>query len=128
MSQLATSLQVDVLGSQPFVGLAGGFTRAADELLTLSNELTTTSNALAANGGDARAIGRDLLLLQDAVDSVRDGLKGAPNTSVTAADLGSLRIVVGALIAWLAVQAIAAVFIGMWLFARVRRRAVIVGE
>jgi hypothetical protein len=125
MTQLASALNVSVLGSQPFLEVAGGFTRASDQLLTLSNELNLTSTALATNAADARTIGRDLLLLQSAVDAVRDGLKAAPDTAVTAADVGSLRLVLAALLAWLAVQAIAAVFLGMWLFRRARRRLVV---
>jgi hypothetical protein len=125
MGQLAASLNVDIFGSQPFVGVAGGFTQASEELLTLSNQLSLTSNALATNAADARIIGRDLLLLESSVEAVRDGLKAAPDTAVTGTDIGSLRMVLGALLAWLAVQAIAAVFLGMWLLRRSRRRVVV---
>jgi hypothetical protein len=126
MGQLAASLNVDIFGSQPFVGVAGGFTQASDELLTLSNQLSLTSNALATNAADARIIGRDLLLLESSVEAVRDGLKAEPDTAVTGTDIGSLRMVLGALLAWLAVQAIAAVFLGLWLLRRSRRRVVAV--
>jgi hypothetical protein len=125
MGQLAASLNVDIFGSQPFVGVAGGFTQASEELLTLSNQLSLTSNALATNAADARIIGRDLLLLESSVEAVRDGLKAAPDTAVTGTDIGSLRMVLGALLAWLAVQAIAAVFLGLWLLRRSRRRVVV---
>jgi hypothetical protein len=122
MANLAAALNVNILGSQPFASTSGGFTQAATELQTLAGALGQTSAALGSNGTDTRAVGQQLVRLQSAVDTVHDRLQTAPDTQVSGAEVGTLREVLGALLAWLAVQAVAAVLVGTWLLVRRIRR------
>lgn len=122
MANLAGALNVTILGTQPFASASAGFTQAASELQSLATELMKTSTALGANSADTRAVGLQLVNLQTAVEAVRDGLRAAPDTRVSGTDVGSLRLVLGSLLAWLAVQALVAVFAGMGLLTRAMRR------
>ncbi|MEO7118598.1 MAG: hypothetical protein ABIZ34_06470 [Candidatus Limnocylindrales bacterium] len=124
MGALASALNVSILGSQPFAGASEGFTNTALQLDSLAGEVSTTSASIGSNATDVAAVGTQVTRLQAAVADIREGLAGAPDTGVTGTDLGVLRLVIGALVAWLAVQAVAAVAAGSWLLRRDARRRV----
>jgi hypothetical protein len=121
MTELANALNVDILGSQPFAGVSGGFTRASTQLSALSIELTGTAGALGSNAEDAQAVGADLVRLQAAVDDLRDGIRDAPATGVSGSDLAMLRLVLIGLFIWLAVPALAGIAAGAWMWRRAPR-------
>lgn len=122
MGTLASALNVTILGSQPFAETSAGFSRAAIALQTVAGELGRTSAALGSNATDVLAVESELLRLQASVAAVRDGLGDVSGTAVSGADVGTLRLVIGALLAWLAVQAIAAAVVGVVLLGRIRAK------
>lgn len=112
--QLALVSGVSVFGTQPFADLGTGFSQVADRARTLSSNLTATAESLATNETDASTAAEDLGRLADRLDTLGLGL-GARAEAFEAIWL--VRIVLLGLLAWLAVPAFAALWLG-WRWTR----------
>lgn len=102
---------LDILGTRPFAGVAAGFGDVATESRALSVDLTTTADALATNVTDSQSVATDLRTLADRLrqlgTTIRPSSGSGAGVSIAAAE-----IVVLGLLAWLAVPAIASLWIG----------------
>ena len=123
---LATLGTFDVLGLRPFGSLAGQFTAVGAEARTLAIDLAEAATALAANRADSEAVADDLRSLADQLARLEASLQpsGAPPAPDATVPLLLIRLVVLGMLAWLAVPAIASVWIGWRLVRRPRPRTV----
>ncbi|HET8569145.1 MAG TPA: hypothetical protein VFM93_09185 [Candidatus Limnocylindria bacterium] len=108
--QLSDSMSVSIFGAQPLLPIASGFVRQSQDLDALAAELDLLATSLGRNEGDVRALREEVAALH------------ARAASLAAVPLGSGPIapVAYALIAWLAVQAVAAVAAGLAIWRRAR--------
>jgi hypothetical protein len=88
----------------------------AQDARSVSTDLTTTSTALGTNIDDSRAVAADLRALVtqlDALESSLGGSSGTPAAAGTASlPIGVAWIVLFGLLAWLAVPAVASIWLG----------------
>ena len=129
MNRLATSFEslaslgeFEVFGTRPFASLSGQFTEVATESRTLSTDLTDAANAMATNVTDSAAVAADLRVLAGQLHELELSLGGDTDGQVPAADSASLpidaaRFVLVGLLLWLAVPAVASVWLG-WRWSR----------
>lgn len=121
MDQMAVAAQLDVFGVRPFAALGDALIGVAMRSRTLAEDLVTTATALDANVEDSRATAADLRELATDLAALRTEL-GAVDTAAGGAGLGGgldattaiaiARIVLLGLLAWLAVPALAATWLG----------------
>jgi hypothetical protein len=101
----------NILGQSPFEGIAQPLQDAGAGLDGLSGNLDSTATALATNATDVAAMAVKLGAVSDSLQSARDRIVSV-DTSLNGA--GALAIgVVLAIIAWLAVPAFAALWVGL---------------
>jgi hypothetical protein len=113
---LAAATDVDFLGTRPFASLGSQFVLVAQDARSVSTDLTTTSTALGTNIDDSRAVAADLRALVTQLDALESSLGGsadAPAAAGTASlPIGVAWIVLFGLLAWLAVPAVASIWLG----------------
>lgn len=124
MARMSDAARVEILGTQPFGSAAEQFRAVADRSTALSKDMRRTSDTLDTNVTGATTASADLAQLAVQLRSLRDGL-GPPGSddpvvpARTAVD--ATRIVLLGLLAWLAIPAIAAMWLGWrWLRATPR--------
>jgi hypothetical protein len=124
MEAMARAAQVDVFGVRPFSGLADELAAVAASSRTLATDLDATAGALAANVTDTRAVAGDLGALADELARLRTELDATTAAGVSTASgpdlptlVGLARLVLLGLLAWLAIPAVVAVWLG-WRFRR----------
>lgn len=120
MDDMSSAARVDVLGVQPFAGLADSLASVARRSRTLATDLLTTAGALDTNIADSRAAADDLATLADELASVRTALEASdvPSSDRTIeASLGLARAVLIGLVLWLAIPALLATWLG-WRWSR----------
>jgi hypothetical protein len=111
MRGLAEALRISVLGAQPFAAVAPAFDAVADRASAVATDLEAVRTTVRVGADDLEALADRLAGLGDRVSSLRE--------SVGAAMLGgfegleSLRLFAVALLAWLAVPAVASVWLGI---------------
>jgi hypothetical protein len=109
-NRLADQAGFSILGQQPFVGFTDDLQKIAGQTQALSQSLGQTAGSLTQNGTDVQALGAKLGVISEDVAGIR--------TSVAALDLDYASWVwLGALVAliilgWLAVPAVAALWLG----------------
>jgi hypothetical protein len=114
---LAALGSFDLLGARPFAGLSGQFTQVATESRTLSTDLATAAAAMDTNITDSAAVAADLRTLADQLSTLDASLGASPDGTAPSAGSVSLpidlaKLVLVGLLLWLAVPAIAALWIG----------------
>jgi len=127
LRRLASSLDVVVLGTRPFAGLGAEFSEVAANADALATDLGQTSVSLAANrealgrlAGELADLRAGVAALRAELGATEGGLGDGPASGqssalvVPAAEAFTLsRIVLVALLAWLAVPPVAAVSIAL---------------
>jgi hypothetical protein len=114
----------EILGARPFAGLDQQFQGVASDSRALSADLTATATSLRANVVDAGAVAADLHALSEQLGRLETSLTGS--TTGGSADAGATlpiaaaRIVLLGLLAWLAVPALACLWLG-WRLAKPQR-------
>jgi hypothetical protein len=111
--RLAGLGSLDILGTRPFSEAATSFGELASRSRSLSTSLGATADSLASNVTDSQAVAADLRSLSGQLQAIRGDLSTA--TPATGSfDL--LRVLLVALLAWLAVPAVASLAVGwrMW--------------
>lgn len=102
---------LEIFGTRPFATATAGFTEVATESRALAVDLSSTADALATNVTDSQSVATDLRTLADRLrqlgTTIRPASAGGAGVSIAAAE-----IVVLGLLAWLAVLAIASLWIG----------------
>lgn len=126
MEQLNALSTLDILGTRPFGSIGSSFGDLANRARTLSKSLGQTADSLAADVADSATVSSDLGRLADQLDQLESGIDG-PGTgsagSISASGgFEALRLLLLALLAWLAVPAFASLWLGLRL-AREPRRA-----
>jgi hypothetical protein len=75
---LANAMSLNVFGTQPFLGLAGGFQASADDLVALAGTLREMGGALDGNGKDLAALQVQLILLADQLEELAEPDRSVP--------------------------------------------------
>ena len=116
LDQLAALSNLDILGTRPFASAGASFGDTAARSRSLSTGLVTTAAALDSNMADSLAVQADLGRLADQLDALRRELgastAGGSTGSPAGAAIGLARFVLIGLLAWLAVPAVAALWLG----------------
>jgi len=109
MRSLAGSLRVSLFGSQPFAGAADDFERVADRATEVAEDLGLAATSVELAGGDIAALSRDLGEMRLELDRIRDNVGGP-------IEADGLRLVIAAMLAWLAIPAVVSLVLGLrWL-------------
>jgi len=129
--ELATSFDslaalgtVDILGTHPFAGSSSQLAASAADARSLSLDLTAAATSMQTNIADSKAVAVDLRTLADQLGQLETtlapGSAGADGQASASASLpiGAAGLVLIGLLAWLAVPAIAS----LWLGARLVRK------
>lgn len=120
---LASLGTFELFGARPFESMSAQFAAVAADSRALSVDLTATAGSLRANVADSEAVATDLRALALQLDRLETSL-GGPPTGSTASTAGlpiaTARIVLLGLLAWMAVPALACLWLG-WRLARPRR-------
>lgn len=118
MRQLASAMELELFGSRPFGALADDFGRVADRAATLSTDLATAGAAIEANREDSRRVAADFADLRADIDQLRE-LVGASNVGDGGADpLAAARLLLVALLGWVAFGASISLVAGVALVRR----------
>lgn len=131
MSRLATSFdslaalgELDVFGTRPFASLSSQFADVATQSRTLSTELTDAATSMATNVTDSQAVAANLRVLAGQLQELETSLGANPDTGTPAADaslpIDAARFVLVGLLLWLAIPALASVWLG-WRWSRAAR-------
>lgn len=130
MTRLASSFEslaslgsFDILGARPFAAISGQFSAVADQSRTLSTDLAEAAAAMDTNISDSQAVAADLRVLATQLDElqaslgVEDHEGPTPTASPTSLPVDAARFVLVGLLLWLAVPAIASIWVG-WRWTR----------
>jgi hypothetical protein len=98
--QLADGMAISIFGAQPLIGLSAGFQRQSTDLQSLADELDRLATSLGTNENDIRAIRVQITSLSSRVALISGG---------SALLLPALFF----LVAWLAIPAIVALWLGI---------------
>jgi hypothetical protein len=114
LRQLGGALRVDLFGSKPFESAAGDIEGAADRAEAAAAGLDRAATEARSGADGMGALASDLQSASVELAAVRQGLEG---TTGLGASLTWLRIALVGLVLWLAVPAVAC----LWIGARLRR-------
>jgi hypothetical protein len=116
METLSGSLRVSILGSQPFAAAADEFDRTSAQAATVAADLERAAGSVEVAAGDIADLSADLEALQSELGEVRDSIDDRIESTTS-------RLVLAAMLAWLAIPAGVSLAIGLrWLGVRRRRR------
>jgi hypothetical protein len=114
LRQLGSTLRVELFGSRPFESAAGDVEGAADRADAAASGLDRAAAEARSGAEGMTALAADLQTASVELANVRHGLEG---TASLGASLTWLRLALLALVLWMAVPALAS----LWLGARLRR-------
>lgn len=106
LDALSVAMQVTIFGSQPLSALSSEFATSADQAAELGDTLDSVGASLADTRTDVATIGVELEALSRELES----LQGA---DMAGGGTPPLQLLVGLLLAWLAVPAVGAVLFGL---------------
>jgi hypothetical protein len=105
LRNLAASLRVSILGSQPFAGPAEDMDRVAGQAATVATDLEQAAASIGRGAGDMGSLAVDLAAMRARIEGMK--------TSLVAIDVGRWRWVAAAIVAWLAVPAAVSLWLGL---------------
>ena len=106
LHDLAASLRISILGSQPFAGPADGFDRVAGQAAAVAADLDRAAASISLGGQDMGSLAVDLGRMRAQVNSARAGLADT-------LDAGRWRLLGAAILAWLGVPAVVSLWLGL---------------
>jgi len=121
---LASLGSFTILGARPFAEVADQFAAVGVEARELSGDLNATADAMTTNITDSQAVAADLLALSEQLDRLEASLAG-PGTAPGAdpsLPLDIARLVLLGMLAWLAMPALASIWLGGRFIGRGRSR------
>lgn len=116
---LASLGSFEIFGTRPFGQLSGQFAAVGTEARALSLDLTTTADSMTQNVADSQAVAADLRALAVQLDRLKASLTSSGSLGGTGSSLPvdlAVFVLVG-LLAWLALPALASLWLG-WRLAR----------
>lgn len=125
---VAQAATFQILGQQPFAGVASSFTQVAADARALATSLQGAAETIGSTTEDIEKLRTDLRTVADQVRQFSRGLSGTVVLDDLEQGFDPPRIVLYGLLVWLGVQAAAAVVAGIALIIGARRRRVIVVE
>jgi hypothetical protein len=114
MDAMSRAASFQVFGTQPFGAAAASLAQVAASSRTLSGDLHTTATSIASNVTDSAGVAADLRDLARQLTAIGASAKAsgsASTLSATALDFG--RVVLLGLLAWLAIPAAVALWLGV---------------
>ncbi len=119
---LASLGSFTLLGARPFAEMAGQFAAVAVEARELSGDLNATADSMTTNIADSQAVAADMLALSEQLDRLEASLAetGTPSGADASLPLNIARLVLLGMLAWLAVPALASIWLGGRLIRRGR--------
>jgi len=111
--QVAQAASFQILGIQPMVGMAQPFVDSSDRLDALSHDLTRTSASVGANAGDMQRLSSDFSRLKVEVDGLSQTVARLPTDPTSSEGAGHLEIALTAMLVWIGLQGLAAIFGGL---------------
>jgi hypothetical protein len=106
LHDLAASLRISILGSQPFAGPADGFDRVAGQASAVAADLDRAAASIDLGATDMGALAVDLGRMRAQVNTARAGLADT-------LDAGRWRLLGAAILAWLGVPALVSLWLGL---------------
>ena len=110
LDQASATMDVSILGSQPFASVAAGFRRTADQSRALADELDAAAVTLDRNVEDVSVLSDRVSTLRASMADLRDSLRAAGPFENP---LGPSPVVLLALLGWLLLPAVASLVIGL---------------
>jgi hypothetical protein len=103
-----------VLGARPFAEVAGQFAEVGTQARALSADLSAAADAMSTNITDSAAVAADMRGLADQLSRIEASLTGPGDSAggSVSLPLDAARLVLIGLLAWLAVPALASLWIG----------------
>jgi hypothetical protein len=111
MRGLADALRISILGAQPFAAVSPAFDAVADRASALAADLEGVRTTVRGGADDLVALADRLVELGERVERLRESVGRATLGGLEG--LESLRLFAIALLAWLAVPAVASVWLGV---------------
>jgi hypothetical protein len=117
---LASLGSFTILGARPFAEVADQFAAVGVEARELSGDLNTTADSMTTNIADSQAVAADLLALSEQLDRLEASIAGTgtPGGADASLPLDIARFVLLGMLAWLAVPALASIWLGGTLIRR----------
>lgn len=117
MDAMSQAASIQVFGTKPFGAAAASLAQVGASARLLSVDLHTTATTIAANVTDSAGVATDLRDLARQLETIGDNASAAGNAStVTATALDFGRVVLLGLLAWLAIPALVALWLGVGLW------------
>jgi hypothetical protein len=105
MTELATSLRISILGSQPFAAPADDMDRVAASAARVAADLDVAATGIRLGGEDMAVLAGELEEMQQEVRTLREGLGGTIDTR-------GWQLLATVVLAWLAVPAVISLVVG----------------
>ncbi len=120
LDQASATMDVSILGTQPFASVAAGFRHTAEQSRALADELDAAAITLDRNVEDVRVLSDRIATLRGSMADLRDSLRAAGPFENP---MGPSAVVLLALLGWLLLPAVASLAMGV----RLLRPAVVSG-
>ena len=111
--RVAQTAGFTVFGVQPLAPVAGPFMESGNRLVQLSEDLTRTSKAVGANASDAQRLAGDFTRLKADVDDLTRSVARLPTDPTTGEGDHPLETALSAMLVWVGLQGLAALFAGL---------------
>ena len=111
--QVANTAGFNVFGVQPLAPVAQPFQESSARLQTLAQDLTRTSDAVGANANDAQRLAGDFTRLRADVDELARSVSRLPADPPSGQGAERLETALSAMLVWIGLQGLAAIFGGL---------------
>ena len=121
MDQIAQSMRIEILGTQPLIQLVPSFETASRQLNDLGTDLDRISESLRANQAAVTGTGDRLRTLTDRVRDISELVQEGPTVEVSTRALTSIRLALYGMLAWLTMFALGCLVAGLVLWRHMGR-------
>lgn len=111
--QVARTSGFTIMGVAPLAPMAQPFQDSSDRLQQLSQDLDRTSRAVGANANDAQRLSGDFTRLKADVDDLARSVSRLPSDPISGEGARRLETALSAMLAWIGLQGLAALFAGL---------------
>jgi hypothetical protein len=121
MDQIAQSMRIDILGTQPLIQLVPSFETASRQLGDLGTDLDRISESLRANQAAVTGTGERLRTLTDRVRDISELVQEGPTLELSTRPLMAIRLALYGMLAWLSMFALGCLVAGIVLWRNMGR-------